>query len=157
MPINNVAYSYDGKYIASCSDDKTIKIWSTDLTTKEPIMTLLGHEAPVLTALYSFDSKKLVSSDQNGVVKVWNMPQGQLIRTINAHKELVQDVSFAEDNKTIVTGSLDKKVKLFDSETGKELMSFDAGVEVWSVDLISDASVIILGCADGSVRFLVKQ
>jgi len=157
-PINNVAYSYDGKFIASCSDDKSIKIWSTDLTTKEPLMTLLGHEAPVLTVLFSFDSKKMISSDQDGNIKVWSMPDGRLLRTIKAHNELIQDVSFAyNDDRTIVSASLDKKVKLWDSMTGKLIYEFDAGVEVWSVDLISDQSVIILGCSDGTVRFLVKK
>jgi len=154
---NNVAYSYDGKTLASCSDDMTIKIWSTDLTTKEPLMTLLGHDAPVLTCVYSFDSKKLASSDEKGIIIVWEMPSGKQLRKINAHKELIQDVSFAGDNQTMVSASLDKTVKLWDSETGKNLMTFDTGVEVWSVDLVSDAGIIVLGCADGSVRFLNRE
>jgi WD40 repeat protein len=65
--------------------------------------------------------------------------------------------SFAEDNRTIVTGSLDQKVKLWDIETGKELYAFNTKVDVWSVDLISDASIIVLGCNDGTVRFLVNN
>ncbi|MDP2363869.1 MAG: WD40 repeat domain-containing protein, partial [Ignavibacteria bacterium] len=156
QPINNVAYSYDGATIASCSDDKTIKIWSTDLTTKEPIMTLLGHDAPVLTCIYNFNSSRLASTDSDGMIIIWEMPSGRLLRKIKAHKDIVQDVSFAEDNKTIVSASLDKTVKLWDIDTGKNLMTFDAGVEIWSVDLISDKSIIILGCADGTVRFLTK-
>jgi hypothetical protein len=35
-------------------------------------------------------------------------------------------------------------------------MSFDAGVEVWSVDLVTDIKTIIIGCADGTVRFLER-
>jgi WD40 repeat protein len=157
MPVNNVAYSYDGQYIASCSDDKSIRIWSTDMMTKDPINILEGHKAPVLTALYSFNSQMLASSDQNGVVKVWVMPKGTLIRSIKAHDELVQDVSFAGDNKTLVTASLDKSVKLWDVTTGDNLMTMNVGVEVWSVDIVSDASVIVLGCADGTVRLLRRQ
>lgn len=154
--INNVAYSYDGQTIASCSDDKTIKIWSTDLTSKEPIQTLTGHDSPVLTCVYSFDSKKLVSSDQSGNVFIWAMPEGKIIRKISAHSELVQDVSFAEDNVTIVTGSLDKTVKLWNSDTGENLMVYFLGSEVWTVDLISSAEVITVGCADGTVRLITK-
>jgi WD40 repeat protein len=85
------------------------------------------------------------------------MPSGKLIRTIKAHDELIQDVSFAGDNKTLVSASLDKKCKLWDLTTGDCLMTFDAGVEIWSVDITSDLSSIILGCGDGTVRFLVKQ
>lgn len=155
-PTNNVAYSYDGETIASCSDDMTIKIWSTDLNTRESLKTLMGHNSPVLTCIYSFDSKYLVSSDESGEVIVWLMPEGKLVRRIKAHDELVQDVSFAEDNQTIVTASLDGKVKLWDIMTGNNLMTFDTGIECWSVDLISDASLIIVGASDGSVRYLDK-
>lgn len=154
--INNVAYSYDHKYIASCGDDQTVKIWSTDLTTKEPVMTLTGHDSPVLTVVYSFDSKKLASSDQNGDIIIWKMPEGAILQKYKAHEKLVQDVSFAEDNIRLVSGSLDKTVKLWNSDTGENLMTMDAGVEIWSVDLVSDASIIVLGCADGTVRFLNK-
>lgn len=158
QPTNNVAYSYDGKYLASCSDDSTIKIWSSDYTTKEPIMTLLGHNSPVLTVLFNFGSTKLASSDLDGNIIIWEMPSGKMLRKIKAHDDLIQDISFKyDDDKTIVSASLDKKVKLWDSDTGENLMTFDAGVEIWSVDLISDASIIIIGCADGTVRFLKKE
>jgi WD40 repeat protein len=154
MQTNNVAYSYDGKFIASCSDDRTVMIWSTDLTKKDPIMTLTGHTAPVLTALYSFDSKYLATADERGVVKIWSMPSGELVRSMNAHTDLVQDVAFAEDNKTLVTGSLDKSVKMWDLTTGQNVMTQNVGTEVWSLDVTSNAGIIILGCADGSVRVL---
>jgi ribosomal protein S4 len=122
LPTNNVAYSYDGTAIASCSDDKTIKIWSTDLTTREPLMTLIGHNAPVLSVIYSFDSKILASCDQSGEIIIWSMPSGKMMRKIKAHNELIQDISFAEDNKTLVSASLDKFVKLWDVTTGENLM-----------------------------------
>lgn len=154
--INNVAYSYDGLHIASCSDDKTIKIWSTDLSSKEPVKTLTGHDAPVLTCVYSFDSKKMVSSDQSGQVIIWAMPEGTILRKIQAHNDLVQDVSFAEDNSTIVTGSLDKTVKLWNSNNGENLMVYFLGSEVWSVDLVSSAEIVTVGCADGTIRLITK-
>lgn len=155
-PTNNVAYSYDGKYLASCSDDKSIMIWSTDLKSRKPIMTLVGHNAPVLTVLFNFKSNLLASSDQSGEVIIWDMPSGKILQRFKAHNELVQDVAFAE-NDNLVTASLDKAVKLWNPRTGEQLMNFDTGVEVWSVDLVSDGSIIVLGCADGTVRLLTKN
>lgn len=153
---NNVAYSYDGKTIATASDDSTIRIWSTDFVNKDPLMVLRGHTAPVLTVLYSFDSKRLVSSDANGEVVIWNTETGSILRKIKAHNDLCQDVSFAGDNKTILTGSLDKHLRLWDSDG--PLLLFDAvlGAGIWSVDLVSDASILIAGCDDGTVRLLKK-
>jgi WD40 repeat protein len=69
----------------------------------------------------------------------------------------VQDVSFAEDNKTIVSASLDKTVKMWNIQTGENLLNHNAGVEVWSLDVTSNAGTIILGCADGSVRMLTES
>lgn len=119
-------------------------------------MTLIGHNAPVLTCLYNFSSNRLASSDADGNIIIWQMPEGKKLRSIKAHDDLIQDVSFAEDN-TLVSASLDGKVKLWNPETGENLMTFDAGVDIWSVDLVSDASIIIIGCADGTVRFLTRQ
>jgi WD40 repeat protein len=157
LPTNNVAYSYDGKYLASCSDDKTINIWSTDLGEDKPVATLIGHKEPVLTVLYNFDSSLLASSDQSGEVIIWNMPQGTRKRIIKAHNEITQDVTFACDNKTIATASLDGFVKLFDVETGENIFVYNVGVPIWSVDMTCDTDVIIVGCADGTVRYLKRN
>ena len=155
--VNNVAYSYDGKFIASGSDDKTIILWEPHQENNSPSKILKGHDEPVLTVLFTFDSKKLISSDQSGIVIVWDLATGDIIRKFKAHTSLVQDLSVAGDNKTIVTVSLDKKVKLWDISTGENLMEFDAGVKIWSVDITSDAEIIILGCGDGTVRFLERK
>ena len=80
-----------------------------------------------------------------------------MLRTINAHNEIVQSVSWAEDNRTIVTGSLDKFVKLWNSDTGENLMSMDVGSDIWGVDLTSSADHIMVGCADGSVKMMVEK
>jgi WD40 repeat protein len=82
------------------------------------------------------------------------MPSGELLRTINAHTQLVQDVAFAEDNTTLVTASLDNTVKMWNITTGANTMTANVGVEVWSIDVTSNAEIIILGCADGTVRFM---
>lgn len=156
-PTNNVAYSYDGKTIASCSDDSTIRVWSTDLKTTQPLMVLRGHQAPVLTVLYSFDSRKIASSDASGEVIIWDANDGQIIRKFKAHNDLVQDVSFAEDNKTLVTGSLDKKIRLWDTEGPFLLYEADLGAGIWTVDLVSDASILVAGCDDGTVKLLRKS
>jgi WD40 repeat protein len=121
-------------------------------------MTLLGHEAPVLTCLFNFSSTRLASSDEKGNIFIWEIPSGKLLRKIKAHNNIVQDLSFKyDDEKIIVSASLDGKAKMWNSETGVNLMTFDVGVDIWSIDLVSDASIIILGCADGTIRFLTKE
>ncbi len=154
--VNGVAYSYDGKYIASCGDDYQINIWSTEIGKKDPVIQLSGpgHQAPVLNCLFSFDDNYLVSCDKDGVIKVWKMYSGELVRTINAHEDLIQDFTFAEDNTTLISVSLDKTVKMWNIVTGELLYSQKIDSEIWGVDVTSDGKTIILGCADGTVRML---
>jgi WD40 repeat protein len=154
---NNVAYSYDGKYIASCSDDKTVRIWSTDFNNNKEVKILIDSKFPVLTVLFSFDNKYLISGNQDGEIIIWSIPDFKFEKNIKAHYGLIQDISISEDDRTIVTSSHDKKVKLWDITTGSDLLSFDVDIEVWAVDIVSDASIIIIGCKDGTIRFLTKE
>lgn len=156
--VNGVAYSYDGKYIASCGDDRKIIVWTVSdmFQGKSSSFTLdtTSHVAPVLTCLFSFDSQRLISSDKNGVVNVWNLGTRTLERTIKAHDELVQDLTLAEDNTTLVTTSLDQYVRMWNMLTGEKLFEQKIDTEIWGVDITSDAKKVVLGCSDGTVRIL---
>ncbi len=154
--VNGVAYSYDGKYIASCGDDYRINVWSSEIGKKDPVINLSGpgHQAPILNCLFSFDNKFLVSADKDGVIKVWKMYSGELVRTINAHEDLVQDFTFTEDNQTLISVSLDKTVKMWNILSGEKLFEMKLDTEIWGVDVTSDGKTIILACADGTVRVL---
>ncbi|MFM8178777.1 MAG: WD40 repeat domain-containing protein [Candidatus Kapaibacterium sp.] len=156
--VNGVAYSYDGRYIASCGDDMKIIVWTVSemFQGKASSFTLEGgaHTAPVLTCLFSFDSQRLISSDKNGVVNVWNLSSRTLERSIKAHDELVQDVTLAEDNTTLITVGLDKVVRMWNITTGEKLYEHQLDTEIWGVDVTSDAKRIVLACSDGTVRML---
>lgn len=156
--VNGVAYSYDGKYIASCGDDRKVIVWSVAdmFQGKSSSFTFdtNAHAAPVLTCLFSFDSQRLISSDKNGVVNIWNLGSRTLERSIKAHDELVQDVTLAEDNSTLITTGLDKYVRMWNLMTGEKLYEQQLDTEIWGVDVTSDAKKIILACSDGTVRML---
>jgi WD40 repeat protein len=156
--VNGVAYSYDGKYIASCGDDRMIIVTSVpDMFQRKTISFTLdttAHKSPVLTCLFSFDGERLISSDKNGVVNIWNLASRTLERSIKAHDDLVQDVTLAEDNKTLITTGLDKAVKMWNILNGEKLYEQVLDTEIWGVDTTSDAKTIILACSDGTVRML---
>ena len=68
--VTSVAFSRDGKRIASGSNDKTLKVW--DATSGEEILTIRGHTSEVTCVAFSPDGKRLASGCFNPWVKIWD-------------------------------------------------------------------------------------
>ena len=81
--VYSVAFSSDGKTVASGSKDKTIKIW--DSSTGKLIRTLTGHSQPVNSVAFSSDGKTVASGSDDKTIKIWDSSTGKLIRTLTGH------------------------------------------------------------------------
>ena len=71
--VQSVAFSPDGKTLASGSHDKTVKLW--DVTTGKERATLEGHTDAVWSVAFSPDGKTLASGSDDKTVKLWDVPQ----------------------------------------------------------------------------------
>jgi len=72
--VESVAFSPDGKLLASGSGDQTILLW--DAESWQPIATLRGHEGEVRSVSFSADGKRLVSGGEDETVRVWSADAG---------------------------------------------------------------------------------
>ena len=70
--VEDVAFSPDGKVLATASGDRTVKLW--DVASGAELRTLEGHKDYVLQLAWSRDGKVLASGDADGVVKLWANP-----------------------------------------------------------------------------------
>jgi hypothetical protein len=116
-----VAFSLDGKRLASASHDETVKIW--DASIGQELLTLKGHTNKVFSVAFSPDGKRLASASQDRTVKVWDAGSGQETLTLKGHTVTVAGVAFSPDGKRLASAGGDQTVKLWDVSTGQELLS----------------------------------
>jgi WD40 repeat protein len=130
-----VAFSPDGKILASAGYDHTVRLWDVDK--KEEIATLKKHSGPVSGLSFSADGKWLASAgmafDPNekvndlrfkkGEVHLWNVAERKHERLLHSAPDTgTMAVSFAPDGKTVALGTTNRgDMRVVDVETGKEV------------------------------------
>ncbi|KAG8733654.1 hypothetical protein FRC10_012228, partial [Ceratobasidium sp. 414] len=152
--ITSVAYSPDGAYIGSGSDDGTVRIW--DAHTGQPVgQPLHGHRNWVLSIAYSPDGAYIVSGSSDKSVRIWDAHTGQPVgRPLNGHTDWVMSVACSPNAAHIVSGSHDKTALIWDAQTGQPVgQPLNGHTDtVRSVVYSPDGAYIASGSADKSVR-----
>ncbi|KDD76976.1 hypothetical protein H632_c50p1 [Helicosporidium sp. ATCC 50920] len=109
--VNQVLFSPDGRWIASASFDKSIKIW--DGLKGTFVATLRGHVGAVYQAAWSADSRLLVSGSKDSTLKVWEMRTKKLLADLPGHADEVYTVDWSPDGASVASGGKDRVLKLW--------------------------------------------
>jgi WD40 repeat protein/DNA-directed RNA polymerase subunit RPC12/RpoP len=152
--VRSVAVSPDGKWAASGSDDKTVKIW--DLESGECRATLVGHTNLVRSVAITPDGKLILSGSSDDTLRVWDAGSGRDGTKLEGHRSSIFTVVALRDNSRVLSGGFDETLRLWDLASGKCLKIIECGTEeaddVFSSAVNPAETQALSGHRDGSVR-----
>jgi WD40 repeat protein len=114
-PIAGVAFSPDGKSIATCAGN-AIHVWDASSGNESQVMKM--HEGEVYSIAFSPDGKRIASGGGQ-TVRVWDVANGKDTVKCKGHSARVIRVEFVDGGRSILSGSWDHTVKIWNAESGQ--------------------------------------
>ncbi|MEX0716445.1 MAG: Gfo/Idh/MocA family oxidoreductase [Planctomycetaceae bacterium] len=113
----DVAFSRDGRFLATTSEDETVSVY--EVGTLKALGFFAKHQRPTNAALFAPDGEKVISAaggraKGGDTVMIWNRADGDPLATIPAHEQPVLAIALSPDARTLASGGKDKSLAFWD-------------------------------------------
>jgi WD40 repeat protein/tRNA A-37 threonylcarbamoyl transferase component Bud32 len=161
--ITAIDYSPDGKQLLIVGDGKEDSVLALDADSLETLRSYRGHTQAVLCGKYSRDGRWIITGSDDNTARIWDAATGQLREwrpnpetnielKLAAHTSGVSAVAFTPDGRRVLTGGKDMTAKLWDAQTGKEILTLTGQTgEITSVAVSPDGRYFLTASRDGTM------
>jgi WD40 repeat protein len=159
-PINTTAMFANGRYLISGDDGGTVAIWNLTMP-QQPIATYSTNNS-VYAVAASPNQSQIASGDKNRKVQLRRQEsisnsQQELhadFSNFDSHSGYILCLKFSPDGRILASGSADRRIRLWNTDTGKIIYTFDGHQEsVTAIEFMPNGKILVSASADRTIRF----
>ncbi|XP_071440764.1 transducin beta-like protein 3 [Hetaerina americana] len=148
--INGVCVAPNDKLIATASQDKTVKLWSSD--NLDLVGILRGHRRGVWTVRFSPIDQVLASASADATIKIWMLKDLTCWKTLEGHSASVLRMEFISRGMQLLTSGGDGLLKLWTVKSGESTASWDAhDGRIWALAVSRNEKLVVSGGSDSAM------